>query len=1047
MLLHLTVFFSSAAAAPAVQPECALKAERSLLSQPALWEGSAWKISARDHTLVQTKHFVLSHLPKAPAISVDFGRKRHDLEVLANSSRTGSQAISATEVGNNASAGWHFKLRIGDVSAGDSQSNHQHDANTSADISICEKDVFARQELCPEQCPFAAELEEKSCHFRCVTKDECGYMGTVPNAIIPDEHLHACRPCKMPGCKTCVSRTPGMRSEDLDGCDVCMLGYYITDSGACQLRSLWIFVLITTVGCVVGGLTAVWYAILRMRPVVNQDCLDFAFECRERSALKQPGRESSYPIFTNLLRTNVAGVGTMCLFRFQFALIVWAVLLLTLWLFLAFFVSPDLLRLGNRDARSPQMLCALVTWGRRRQIELLWTKVLWLASAYMFSFLGALAYAVQQAKLFIRADLKQISPCDFAAVLEGLPELDGSVNTETTIKGSVELASGERVAGISIAWNYSQQKSEIEAFAEMDLFDENESESESRSESNNGNEVESSSGILNVYEHVAQTTSSLIFNMWQIDPENRQCTHDEISVLRNLLLGLRSTDTAFVIFLTLEARNSALKRMKQTGIKINGKMCTLKECPHAPREIQWENFHVNKGERQAMFLNGVLMVIGACVCWTAVLYMPYAYYMASFSYAHGDEPGSYSIGVFIGLVVGSQFGLFVCSSRAAHRSQFRYKIETHRTYTWLYNAALILNLVMDIILQAYLSYLHMVGAGAVTANGQLLGNLTSFQEIFESYPMQKSFGNLLLLYCWPCTFLIPFILEPIIVQWLPQHIGTLLVRADTRIKGPLATKTLALGQMEQGRYADVIFNAILLMCIPLVAPAYMHLTFLALIASHVYLYCYDQVKVLRYVVSFSCCTGGVHSLGQQLFVIPVSLLAGALVFKGNQMLGGKELGSGCLQGPMLLFAVVLAMLSHAALHLAALHWIAVTYEDRSRVRGAMEESEDEDSDSACEVDASNTMTSRDMQRLDGATYFSVNPVHCLRSRCGLLGRGNAVSYFSSLGSACDGKIAVGSTPTYRPLPMEVAPRKSRRRGAVTSEEVCDRLSSVDSVKS
>lgn len=37
----------------------------------------------------------------------------------------------------------------------------------------------------------------------------------------------------------------------------------------------------------------------------------------------------------------------------------------------------------------------------------------------------------------------------------------------------------------------------------------------------------------------------------------------------------------------------------------------------------------------------------SCAIWTFILYIPYALYMASFSYANGDEPGEFSEGLFI----------------------------------------------------------------------------------------------------------------------------------------------------------------------------------------------------------------------------------------------------------------------------------------------------------------------------------------------------------------------------------------------------------------
>jgi len=294
-------------------------------------------------------------------------------------------------------------------------------------------------------------------------------------------------------------------------------------------------------------------------------------------------------------------------------------------------------------------------------------------------------------------------------------------------------------------------------------------------------------------------------------------------------------------------------------------------------------------------------------------------------------------------------------------------------YTLYYNSALILNLALDIVLQSYLSYIQMVGVGAHTAGGKLLGELTRFQEIFESYPMQKSVGRLLFKYCWPCTFFVPFLAEPFVAQWLPQHIGRLLIGADPRVKGLNAVKALELSEMEQGRYADVIFNVILVSFIPFIAPAYMHMTFLALIISHVYLYCYDQVKVLRYVTRFEFSSPTVHTLGMKLFSIPLSIIAGALVFKANQLTGGEELGGGVLKDKALLAAIVGAMTLHVLLHLALLRCVISTFDE--------------------DVDRSeSTATYEDTAKLFPATYFSVNPVHCLRSKYDITQKGEEEFY-------------------------------------------------------
>ena len=71
----------------------------------------------------------------------------------------------------------------------------------------------------------------------------------------------------------------------------------------------------------------------------------------------------------------------MAFFRYEAAVLVWAIVLLAAWLGFAFFVSTDILILGTRNASTPQLLCAVVAWGRKRQMELVRTKVSWLAFA------------------------------------------------------------------------------------------------------------------------------------------------------------------------------------------------------------------------------------------------------------------------------------------------------------------------------------------------------------------------------------------------------------------------------------------------------------------------------------------------------------------------------------------------------------------------------------------------------------------------------------------------------------------------------------------
>eukprot|EP00435_Cladocopium_sp_Y103_P004957 s1190_g1.t1 len=185
------------------------------------------------------------------------------------------------------------------------------------DPGVCEKDIFARKDLCPQQCPFAAEMESKFCHFRCVSKMQCGdpSTGTLRNASIPDEKMHLCRHCQVEACQTCKAGPPGASGAALERCVKCFPGYTLTAEGECEMKGEGFFVAIGVVGAIAVVVAAAWYL---------SEGISEGMEGQNRAMLTmptQPGEEARpYPLSTNLLTTNVAGTGTMLFFRFQFAL-------------------------------------------------------------------------------------------------------------------------------------------------------------------------------------------------------------------------------------------------------------------------------------------------------------------------------------------------------------------------------------------------------------------------------------------------------------------------------------------------------------------------------------------------------------------------------------------------------------------------------------------------------------------------------------------------------------------------------------------------------
>eukprot|EP00933_Yihiella_yeosuensis_P051491 TRINITY_DN4943_c0_g2_i1.p1 TRINITY_DN4943_c0_g2~~TRINITY_DN4943_c0_g2_i1.p1 ORF type:complete len:964 (-),score=183.11 TRINITY_DN4943_c0_g2_i1:158-3049(-) len=818
------------------------------------------------------------------------------------------------------------------------------DDKVSDDDGVCEKAIFARPDLCPDKCPYAAEMTNQFCHFRCVKAKECGLHGTVKNASIPSDKLMTCRHCNVAGCSECVAAPPGSTGSKFEQCVHCMPGYTLNSDGKCDINGQWIWItIVVVVACLVPGV--LWYFyVMVTKPQENTEGIDAAMESRNRQMLSEQGEDgelAAYPLTTNLCGKDVAGPGTTVYFRFQAALLIWGGVLFTVWMGFAIFVSTDLLQLGNREAKSPQILCAVIHWGRGRQIELLWTKVYWLVFAWIFSFLGATYYAVTSTMYFTQYDDDHDTMSDFAARLEGFPRFRGTAQVEVTLKEIVERTTGQEVVGVSIGWDYSEEADEVQVLTDQQFLD--------GPPARPTPEEEAQAGLHDFI-------TDQVLDAWEVDMNAAWVSEAQA---KRQIGFLESTSSALVVFNTQEARDRAVAT-SQNGIQIHGAMCSLKIETYEPEAVHWENFSVSKGAKLRNVVGSYVLLLVSCIVWSICLFYPYAIYMSSFSYANGDKPGMLSKNIFSILVVLAQLGLFVASKVCSELIGWRYEDSVQKTYTALYTMSVLFELGLTVSLLSYLSYKQMVGIGAHTATGTLLRDLDSYQHIFESYPMQKSIGNLLFQFCFPATFLVPFICEPLGICLLPLFCGRFIVGGNKRVKGMYAEKALRLGDMEQGRYGDVVFNAILCSLVSFVAPAYIHMIFGVFFLSHLVIYAADQYKVLRFVQKFTLSSPSVHKLAMQLFVIPVGLLAGATLFKWNQMHAGEHLGSGPLTNAELYKYCGIATLGSVLLQLLMLEIVTGCFGGSEGKAGGKTYSEV----------ATDT----------AATYFSTNKVHCLRSK-------------------------------------------------------------------
>jgi hypothetical protein len=265
----------------------------------------------------------------------------------------------------------------------------------------------------------------------------------------------------------------------------------------------------------------------------------------------------------------------------------------------------------------------------------------------------------------------------------------------------------------------------------------------------------------------------------------------------------------------------------------------------------------------------------------------------------------------------------------------------------------------------------MVGAGVHTADGIPLGDLKEYEEIFEAYPMQKVLGRRLFQYCFPATFLIPFIMEPIFAIYLPYHIMKLLLGRYAGVRKREAEKTMEFfTPMDMARYGDLALNVLLVVLIFFFPAGQMLKLFLGLIVSHIFVYYYDKYRVLRASPAFCFAGNATDEWAQAIMVLPCGFTLVAIVFKANCVIMPDYM---CLQNYRLGLAMFAAFMIHCIVHLMLLRVV--------RAAGQLTESKTKASKPYAEIAA-----------ITPCSWFSANPVHCLRSKH-IYGHSPACNFF------------------------------------------------------
>jgi hypothetical protein len=449
-----------------------------------------------------------------------------------------------------------------------------------------------------------------------------------------------------------------------------------------------------------------------------------------------------------------------------------------------------------------------------------------------------------------------------------------------------------------------------------------------------------------------------------------------------LLKNMVSSSTAYVVFSTQKEREHTYATLRgimfdpspiiggekqEIVLKVDKVYCE-------PAAINWNYF--GDDSPRAMFNRFVWAVctwyLGALSVWFFVFYVPYAISLYNFNYDNGATLPSYYGIIFTMVVVGGNATMYIICDLVAESVQFRYKDTKQVVYVLMYLFACTVNVLLDMVVTYFTALKIMVGLDFRTYDGRLLSEINSFTEQFETYAMQRSLAENTYAYAFPSTFLIPFLLEPFVTIIVPLHVGRLIVRTHREITGSCAEAYLAAFDFDLGRYADILLNMFLGILIFYFPGGYTWSLFYGMFISHIVIYVFDHWRVINVIPNVKIVSNEVDWWSQLMFIPCCGLILSCLVFKANC----EPYAGYCVQDMELIYSTTLAAIVHCIVHFLLFNYLVPSLCGDAPVK---------DMDTPFDAIA----------KEDAHGWFSVNPVHCLRSQFIL--KDKPYSHFCSVG--------------------------------------------------
>lgn len=824
--------------------------------------------------------------------------------------------------------------------------------------------------VCPSSCPYLRPSDDKFCYFSCVTKAGC----TANDLLVgfADEETHQCTACMVTGCSTCA----GSNRQ----CGVCDAGYTLKSDGTCSSNKRYIWFCVYGV-IALGALFVVVYVIaLIRRPIVNEHVLVMAKTHRSYTKVRNPcSGHRMYPLTTNLTTKDIAGVGLMLHFRWQIAMLGWAVLMLLITglpaLEAAWTGWPSSNSATEVHPGDPKTfeICQTESGHLGERVARVESRYLVLTIAlYLVTFFAAIVLAVRQRNFFKCEERREVTMNDYSLLVSGFPiESGDSAVEEEYLAFFREQLPGVQIVGVSVIWNIEgEAKDNLKKLIHKTIHERERilNFGASRSETPQTSIPAESEAIA---EHeqaqdqrgpccTMEFVDSLFLGCDCAPPCCGEREKKQPPTPVKLLQSLQTTGYAFLVVEGKEDMKEAHVRSKTQPLCFRQKFnLEIHKTLLTPQTTLWGGYSVgNLGFLWRMFKDLIYMIV-LIGSWTLLFYYPYADYIMSNRGVRGMSQGMFLPSTLLGLltVLGNQLVYQLCLL-FAERSGFRSKDMRDCFYCGLYLLANVVNTCLDmwtVYLLAQGQSLDMIAMKGQGENSPSVGDQLGHPSIRQALYEQ------LFAYLWPSTMFLAFAFEPIAIGIVPYYLGVYLIRSRKDVRTHPAELCLECPPFDLSRYVDILIITMLCILMTYLATIQLWCTYAALVFSLLFVYGWDHYRLLRLTKRTEFDQDSMDQVVQWLTAIPCAMLGVAIVLRAQGATGIGLAALDVVQKRNLFFVAGTVFVGHLMLHFAVLYLLVPYLAKR-------------------DVIARQSKPYSEAASIEPCNWFTANAVHCLRSR-------------------------------------------------------------------